>query len=249
MIIVKPETVIRWHRQGFRRFWRWKSRCARHGRTPVDAEVRALVRRMAEEKPTWGAPRVHSEIRMLGYDVSERTVSRYMRPTDPEARQRWMTFLRNHRDCLSAMDFLTRPTVSFSVLYVFFIIHHARREILHVGVTLHPTAAWICQLLREAFPYDQVPRYVIFDRDSKFSSEVVRTLRGMGAKTDPSTAAFICLFGAGGSMRSHLGNEEVAEVLAHLERLREHPDKFIRGKLPQSVAKQILEAEGIELHW
>ncbi len=104
------------------------------------------------------------------------------RPIDPEARQRWRTFLRNHRDCLAAMDFLTVPTATFRILYVFFIIHHARRRIAHVGVTTNPAADWICQRLREAFPYDQVPRYVIFDRDSKVSSEVVRTLRGMGVK-------------------------------------------------------------------
>ena len=185
LIIVKPETVIRWHREGFRRFWRWKSRYARRGRPPVDAQIRALVRRLANENPTWGAPRVHSEIRMLGHDVSERTVTRYMPrcPADPEACQRWMTFLRNHRDCLAAMDLFTVPTATFRVIHVFFIIHHARRGIVHVGVTANPTATWICQRLREAFPYDRVPRYLIFDRDSKFSSEVVRTLRGMGVKT------------------------------------------------------------------
>ena len=121
---------------------------------------------------------------MLGINVSERTVARHMskRPRDPGAHQRWMTFLRNHRDCLAAMDFFTVPTVRFQVLYVFFIIHHARRWILHVGVTPNPTAAWICQRLREAFPDDDMPRYLIFDRDGKFGHEAIRTLKGMGVK-------------------------------------------------------------------
>ncbi len=114
---------------------------------------------MAAENPTWGPPRIHGDVRVLGYDVSERTVSRYMprRPADPEAGQRWMAFLRNHRDCLAAMDF-TVPTATFRILYVFFIIHHERHRIIHVGVTANPTAMWICQRLPEAFPYDQVPR-------------------------------------------------------------------------------------------
>ena len=121
---------------------------------------------------------------MLGLDVSERTVARYMprRPRDSEAQQRWITFLRNHRDCLAAMDFLTVPTIRFQVLYVLFIIHHARRKIVHVGVTPNPTAAWVCQRLREAFPDDQAPRYLLFDRDGKFGHDVVRTLNGMGVR-------------------------------------------------------------------
>ena len=116
--------------------------------------------------------------------MSERTVARYMpkRPRDPDSHQRWMTFLRNHRDCIAAMDFFTVPTVRFQVLYVLFIIHHARRRILHVGITPNPTAPWICQRLREAFPDDEAPRYLIFDRDSKFGYEVLRTLKGMGIK-------------------------------------------------------------------
>jgi transposase InsO family protein len=121
---------------------------------------------------------------MLGFDVSERTVSRYMlkRPANPEARQRWVTFVRNHRHGLAAIDFFTVPTVTFQVLYVFFIIHHARRRILHIGITPYPTAAWVCQRLREAFPSDQAPRFLIFDRDGKFGHDVIRTLKNMGVK-------------------------------------------------------------------
>lgn len=185
LIIVKPETVIRWHRQGLRRYWRWKSRTEQGGRPAIDGEVPDLVRRMATENPTWGAPRIHGELRMLGFNVSERTAARYVpkRPRNPNAHQRWMTFLRNHRACLAAMDFFTVPTLRFEVLYVLFIIHHARRTILHVGVSSNPTAGWICQRLREALPDDQAPEYLIFDRDGKFGHEVIRTIKGMGTKT------------------------------------------------------------------
>jgi hypothetical protein len=126
--IVQPETVIRWHREGFRRYWRWKSR-RRAGRPSTMAEIRTLVRRLAAENPTWGAPRIHGEIQKLGLAVSERTVSRYMprRPVGPEARQRWQTFLSNHREVIAAIDFLTVPTATLRILFVFFVVHHARR--------------------------------------------------------------------------------------------------------------------------
>jgi hypothetical protein len=171
LVIVQPETVVRWHRQGFRKYWTWKSRRRSAGRPNTTGEIRALVRRMTSENPTWGAPRVHGELLMLGFDVSERTVSRMMprRPADPEARQRWRNFLRNHREALAAMDFFTVPTASFRVLYVFFAIHHLRRTVLHVRVTEHPNAGWIVQQLREAFAYHAVPRYLIFDNDPRWT--------------------------------------------------------------------------------
>ena len=127
LVFVKPETVLRWHRAGFRRYWTWLSRHRRRGRPSIDGEVRALIRRMATENPTWGAPRIHGELRMLGFAVSERTVSRYMprRRPRPDAVQRWLVFLRNHRDAVGAMDFFVVPTVTFRVLYVWFM----RREV------------------------------------------------------------------------------------------------------------------------
>jgi transposase InsO family protein len=132
----------------------------------------------------WGAPRVHAELLKLGFTVSERTVSRYMpkRRADPDAATRWRTFLRNHRDVLAAMDFFTVPTVSFRVLYVFFVIHHGRRRVLHTNVTTHPSAAWIIQQLREAFPFDTAPRYLILDRDGKYGRVVPEKLRSWGVK-------------------------------------------------------------------
>ena len=130
--MVQPETVIRWHREGFRRYWCWKSR-RRAGQPSTMAETRALVRRMAAENPTWGAPRIHGEIQKLGLEVSERTVSRTMprRPINPDQRQRWRTFLANHREVIAAIDFFTVPTATFRVFYVFFVVHHSRRELMH----------------------------------------------------------------------------------------------------------------------
>jgi len=189
LAIVQPATVLRWHREGFGRYWRWKSR--RRGRPSTDAEIRSLVRRMAAENPTWGAPRIHGEILMLGLDVSERTVSRLMprrRIVDPDARQRWRTLLRNHREGIAAIDFFTVPTVTFRVLYVFFVIHHARRVLVHFAVTERPTAAWITQQLREAFPYDHAPRYLILDRDGKYGHEVPAAIRRMSIRPKQITA-------------------------------------------------------------
>jgi transposase InsO family protein len=136
---------------------------------------------MVAENPTWGAPRVHGELLMLGFDVSERTISRWMKrsPRDSEPAKRWLAFLRNHREAIAAMDFFTVPTITFSVLYCFFIIGHDRRHILHVNVTRHPTSAWVVQQLREAFPFDASPRFLIFDRDAKYGAEVPTAVRSM----------------------------------------------------------------------
>jgi transposase InsO family protein len=145
---------------------------------------------MAAENPTWGAPRIHGEIRKLGLEVSERTVSRSMprRSAHPDERQRWRTFLANHREVIAAIDFFTVPTATFRVLYVFFVVHHARRELMHFRVTTHPTAAWITQQLREAFPYDQAPRFLILDRDAKYGHAVLTTIRNMNIEPKQITA-------------------------------------------------------------
>jgi hypothetical protein len=184
LVVIRPDTVVSWHRAGFRKFWTWKSRRRFIGRPSTKAEIRRLVRRMAAENPTWGAPRVHGELLMLRFDVSERTVSRMMprRPADPEAQQRWLNFLRNHREVLAAMDFFTVPTATFRVLCVFFVIHHARRTVLHVRITEHPTTGWIIQQLREAFAYDAVPRYLVFDNDKKYGTDVLAVIEHMGIR-------------------------------------------------------------------
>lgn len=170
-LLVKPGTVVRWHRAGFRLFWAWKSRRP-GGRPEIASNVRVLIRKMAEENPLWGAPRIHGELLMLGLVVSERTVSRWMprRPPDQRRAQTWRTFLENHKDVLAAMDFLVVPTWNFRQLYVLVVLEHGRRVIRHLNVTTNPTAAWVKQQLREAFPYDEVPRYLLFDRDATFGA-------------------------------------------------------------------------------
>ncbi len=161
LVIVSPETVVRWHRTGFMLYWRALSRVRRViGRKRIAKEVRDLIFRMVTENPTWGAPRIHGELLMLGFDISERTISRWMRraPRNPEPARRWLSFLRNHREVIAAMDFFTVPTLTFSVLYCFFVIGHDRRRVLHFNVTRHPSTIWIVQQLREAFP-DRLPDF------------------------------------------------------------------------------------------
>jgi transposase InsO family protein len=171
-ILVKPSTVIAWHRAGFRIFWKWKSR-KKTGRKPIQAEMIELIRRMAEEN-RWGAPRIHGELWKLGFCVSESTVSRYMpkckfKGDDLQKRQQnWRTFLHNHRDVITAMDFLVVPTWRFGLLYVLVILDHGRRIVRHFNVTAHPTAEWVKNQLREAFPYQEIPNYLIYDRDTIF---------------------------------------------------------------------------------
>ena len=179
LILVKPETVIRWHRKGFRLYWTWKSR-NRGGRPRIDAEIRALVQRMARENPSWGAPRIHGELLMLGFEVSEATASRYMsRRTKPPS-QNWQTFLRNHTLDLVSIDFFVVPTATFRILYVFVVLKHERRRVAHFKVTQDPSARWTAQQLVNAFPYDSAPKVLIRDRDTIYGSQFVRRVRAMG---------------------------------------------------------------------
>ena len=183
LILVQPETVVRWHRAGFKLYWTWLSRRrVRVGRKCVNKELRQLIFRMVAENPFWGAPRIHGELKMLGFDISERTVLRWMRraPRNPEPAKRWAAFLNNHREAIAAMDFFTAPTLTFGVLYCFFVIAHDRRRVLHCNVTKHPTSAWVIQQLREAFPYDSAPGYMIFDRGSSFNAEMIDTVKTFG---------------------------------------------------------------------
>jgi putative transposase len=183
LILVRPETVVQWHRSGFQLYWRVLSRTwrLRGGRRRISKEIRDLIFKMVAENPTWGAPRIHGELLMLGFAVSERTISRWMRKArrDPEPAKRWLAFLRNHREAIAAMDFFTVPTITFGVLYCFFVISHDRRRILHCNVTPHPTSLWVVQQLREAFPYESASRFLIFDRDAKYGTEVPAAIRSM----------------------------------------------------------------------
>jgi putative transposase len=151
LVLVTPRTVVGWHRAGFRLYWTWISRARRvGGRRRVSKEVRALISRIAAENPTWGAPRIHGELLKLGFHLSEITVSRWLRriPRTPDPAKRWLTFLRNHREAIAAMDFFTVPTLTFGVLYCFFVIGD-QRKILSFNVTRNPNALWIVQQMRE----------------------------------------------------------------------------------------------------
>ena len=226
LLIVTPETVVRWHRTGFRMYWRLISRVRKQvGRRPAPKEVRELIFRMVVENPTWGAPRIHGELRMLGFELSERTISRWMNraPRDPDRAKRWLTFLRNHREAIAAMDFFTVPTITFGVLYCFFVISHDRRRILHVNVTKHPTSGWITQQLREAFPFETSLKYLIFDRDRKFGFEVIAAMKA--TKIIPKRTSFRSPWQNGiaerwvGSCRRELLDQIVALNERHLKRL------------------------------
>jgi hypothetical protein len=156
----------------------------------VNKELRELIFRMIAENRTWGAPRIHGELKMLGFDICERTVLRWMRraPRDPEPAKRWAALLNNHREVIAAMDFFTVPTLTLGVLYCFFIIAHDRLRILQFNVTRHPASAWVIQQLREAFPYDTVHRYLISDRGANFNEDVINTVKSFGIQ--PKRASF-----------------------------------------------------------
>jgi len=174
-----PDTVVRWHRQGFRFYWRWKSRGLKPGRPAIDAGLRKLIREMQATNMGWGAPRIHGELLKLGIKVSQATVSKYMRPLNKPPSQTWGTFLSNHTECLAAMDFFTVPTAGFRVLYVFIVLSHDRRQVVHFNVTEHPTAQWTAQQLVEAFPFDSAPRYLLRDRDAIYGGAVRRRIKSL----------------------------------------------------------------------
>jgi transposase InsO family protein len=180
LAIVTPETVVAWHRAAFRLFWTWKVRHGQRGRPLVSREVRDLIRKMCRENPLWGAPRIHGELLKLGIHIAESSVSKYMVRRNKMPSQNWRTFLENHAQQLVFIDFLTVPTIRFQVLYLFLVLAHDRRRILHFNVTAHPTAEWTGQQVREAFPFAQLPRYLLRDRDAIFGHDFREQLRDMG---------------------------------------------------------------------
>jgi hypothetical protein len=184
MTIVRPETVIRWHRAGFRRYWRWKLQ-SRGGRPPISAELRALIRQMSHENVLWGAPRIQGELLKLGYAVAQSTVAKYMVKRDHPSGQSWSTFLRNHAPQIGAMDLFVVPTIGFIELYVLVIVRLDRRELAWINVTRHPTAEWIARQITEAFPWNKAPHYLVRDRDGIYGAAVTRRLRAMGIRDKP----------------------------------------------------------------
>jgi transposase InsO family protein len=183
--IVQPETVIRWHRMGFRLYWRWKSR-DRGGRPKVSVEIRRLIREMSLANRLWGAPRIHGELLKIGIEVAQSTVSKYMAKGGRGRAQTWKTFLRNHAAGIGAMDFLVVPTINFRLLFILVILRHERRRLISLSVTDHPTAEWIARQVTEAFPWDEAPEYLIRDRDASYGHAVTRRLAAMGIRDRPT---------------------------------------------------------------
>lgn len=179
LLIVQPDTVVEWHRQGFRLYWTWKSR-AKPGRPSINAEIRQLIRRLCRENPTWGAPRIQSQLALLGHDVAESTVAKYMERQSKPPSQNWRTFLKNNADQIAAIDFFTVPTITFRVLYVFVVLRHRQRRVVHVNVTAHPTAEWTAQQITDAFPHDQAPRFLLRDRDRIYGHVFIDRMAQMG---------------------------------------------------------------------
>ena len=176
MLIVRPDTLVRWHRAGFRCYWRWKSR-GRIGRPRVEYELRALIRRMNAENPLWGAPRIHGELMKLGFEVAQSTVAKYMVRRRGPPSQTWRTFLSNHGPDIAAIDLFVVPTLNFGLLYGFVIIRIARRHLVWVNVTANPTAEWVARQLTEAFPWVEAPRHLIRDRDAVYGGMFLKRPR------------------------------------------------------------------------
>ena len=179
---------MRWHKAGFRRYWRWKSRPL-EGRPQIDTELRALIRRMSTENQLWGAPRIHGELLKLGFSVAQLTVAKYMVTRSGPPSQRWRTFLRNHAPDVAAMDLFVVPTIGCKLLYGFVIVRIDRRDLVWINVTTNPTAEWIARQITEAFPWDGAPGYMIRDRDRIYGAVVTRRLRAMGIRDRPTAPA------------------------------------------------------------
>ena len=182
--VVKPETILRWHRSGFKAFWRWKSR-NRAGRPKVDRELRDLIRRMSRENPLWGAPRIHGELLMLGFEVAQSTVSKYMVRGRRPPSQSWKTFLRNHAEAIAAIDMCVVPTLTFERLFAFLVLGHGRRQLLWLEVTRHPTAEWLARQITEAFPWASTPTYLVRDNDGAYGHVFLRRVMAMGIRDRP----------------------------------------------------------------
>jgi len=181
--VVQPETILRWHRAGFTAFWRWKSR-KRAGRPKIDRGLRDLIRRMSRENSEWGASRIHGELLMLGFEVAQSTVSKYM-VRDGSPSQSWKTFFRNHAQAIAAIDLFVVPTLTFERLFAFLVLSHGRRQLLWFEVTRHPTAEWLARQITEAFPWTSAPTYLVRDNDAAYGHVFTSRLRAMGIRDRP----------------------------------------------------------------
>ncbi len=184
--VVRPATILRWHRGGFKVFWRWKSRNGA-GRPRIDRDLRDLIRRMSRENPLWGAPRIHGELLMLGFEVAQSTVSKYMSRGRKLPSQSWKTFLRSHAEAIAAIDMCVVPTANFDRLFAFLVLGHGRRRLLWYEVTRHPTAEWLARQITEAFPWTSAPTYLIRDNDRAYGRVFTARIQAMGIRDRPIT--------------------------------------------------------------
>jgi transposase InsO family protein len=182
--VVQPETILRWHRAGFKAFWRWKAR-KRAGRPKIDHGLRDLIQRMSKENPQWGASRIHGELLMLGFEVAQSTVSKYMVRGGTPPSQNWKTFLRNHAQAIAAIDLCVVPTLTFDRLFAFLVLGHGRRQLLRFEVTRHPTAEWLARQITDAFPWASAPAYLVRDNDGAYGHVFTSRVRAMGIRNRP----------------------------------------------------------------
>jgi transposase InsO family protein len=239
--IIRPETLVRWHRAGFRQYWRWKSRSL-GGRPQIHADLRALIRRMSADNPLWGAPRIHGELLKLGFEVAQSSVAKYMVKRCGPPSQGWRTFLHNHAPDIFAMDLFVVPTVGFDLLYVLVIVRLARRGLVWINVTPNPTAEWIARQITEAFPWADVPRYLIHDRARLYGAAVTHRLRAMGIRDKPIAPGAPWQNGFAerliGSIRRECVDHVVVFGEAHLRRiLRKYAAYYNELRTHWSLAK------------
>ena len=242
LLIVQPDTVVRWHRQGFRLYWRWKSRTGKVGRPRIEAEVRDLIRRMSRENPLWGTPRIQAELALLGHFVVDSTIDKYRIRSRKPPSPTWRTFLDNHVKDIVAVDFFTVPTATFRLLFCFIVLRHHRRIVVHFNVTAHPAAEWTAQQLIEAFPDDTAPRFLIRDRDGIYSEFFRQRVKNMGIKEvvcaprspwqNPYAERLI------GSIRRECLDHVIVLNERHLRRiLRSYFDYYLRSRTHLSLER------------
>jgi transposase InsO family protein len=241
LTIIRPETLVRWHRAGFRSYWRWKSRSL-GGRPQIEAGLRALIRQMSMENPLWGAPRIHGELLKLGFEVAQSSVAKYMVKRRWPPGQGWLTFLRNHAPDIAAMDLFVVPTIGFDLLYAFVIVRLDRRDLVWINVTRNPTAEWVARQITEAFPWDDAPKYLIRDRDRIYGTIVTRRLRAMGIRDKPIAPASPWQNGFAerliGSIRRECLDHVIVSGEAHLRRiLKSYADYYNSVRTHRSLHK------------
>src|ERR1700712_717133 len=241
LTIIRPATLVRWHRAGFRRYWRWKS-CPLGGRPQIETALRALIQRMSVENPLWGAPRIHGELLKLGFEVAQSSVAKYMVKRRGPPSQEWRTFLCTHAPDIAAMDLFVVPTIGFGLLYAFLIVRLDRRDLVWINVTTNPTSDWIARQMTKAFPWDDAPKYLIRDRDRIYGAVVTRRLRAMGIRDKPTAPASPWQNGFADRLIGSIRRECVDHIIVlgemHLRRiLRSYADYYNRVRTHRSLNK------------